>query len=134
MRLFKLTFLCFFLFSFSLIYAQQNPAEILTTLNRMTASSVLLNNGNSAIPLKNLEELKIGSFFACSALHRMLNKYEAVPNLTPCAFSNEKDLKNVNTLVVEVNDTLLTNPHFIERLDQLSKTKQLIIAGFGSYA
>ena len=134
MRLFKLTFLCFFLYNFSLVYAQQNPAEILTTLNRMTASSVLLNNGNSAIPLKNLEELKIGSFFASPALHRMLNKYEVVPNLTPSAFSNDKDLKRVNTLVVEVNDTLLTNPHFIERLDQLSKTKQLIIAGFGSYA
>lgn len=134
MRLFKLSLFFLFCFNLSVVCAQQNPVEVLTTLNRMTASSVLLNNEKSIIPLKKLQERKMGSLFASAALNRLLNKYESVPNLSTGAFSNDSDLKHFNTLIIEVNDTLLTNAHFIDRLHQLSKTKQLIIAGFGSYA
>src|SRR5690606_7780594 len=131
--LFILLFSCTFL-----ACAQNKPVDFLTNQNRLKATTVLLNNSELVIPLKNLETLKIASIFASSSMTSILTNYDSISNFSSVFLENEEynnsfdTLSNFNTLIVQVDDKLLADKKFMEALQSISKNKQLIIAGFGS--
>ena len=130
-----------FILLFSSIFfacAQNKPVDFLTNQNRLKATAVLLNNSESLIPLKNLNTLKIASIFTSPSMSSILTKYDSISNLNSL-FQVEEDyqngldtINNFNTLIIQVDDKLLSNKRFIETLENVSKKTQLIITGFGS--
>jgi len=87
----------------------------------------LLNNEDSIIPLKELENRTIGSINADVPFDSILNKYEFVQAVLP-----GDDAQNFNTLIVQVNDRIFSDSLFISDLRNYAKTKQLVISGIGS--
>src|SRR5690606_13449509 len=139
MHLSRYSTLFILLFS-SIIFAcaQNKPVDFLTNQNRLKATAVLLNNSESLIPLKNLNTLKIASIFTSPSMSSILTKYDSISNLNSL-FQVEEDyqngldtINNFNTLIIQVDDKLLSNKRFIETLENVSKKTQLIITGFGS--
>lgn len=112
--------------------AQENPEEILTSQNRILGSTVVLNNSESVIPLNKLAEKKIAVAYGTPAFDSILNRYAKVEYLTPDRFDKRKELDDFNTLIVQVNEALLLNPDFVSQLTDLSKRKNLVVAGFGN--
>jgi len=117
--------------------AQNKPVDFLTNQNRLKATTVLLNNSELVIPLKNLETLKIASIFASPSMSSILTKYDSISNLSSVFQENEEYSNNLdrlsdfNTLIIQVDDKRLADKNFIEALKSISKDKQLIVAGFG---
>ncbi|MFB5945701.1 serine hydrolase domain-containing protein [Albibacterium profundi] len=91
-------------------------------------TTVVLNNSTSKIPLKQLDERKIASMNADVTFDSLLNFYAAVSPILP-----GDDVREYNTLIVELNDRLLADAQFIESLKGYNKTEDLIIVGKGSY-
>jgi len=124
----RLILIIAFLFSCSFYAcAQKKPIEKLSERNRLQSSIVLLNNEDSIIPLKGLETRTIGSINADVPFDSILNKYEFVQAVLP-----GDDAPNFNTLIVQVNDRILSDSLFISSLKNYTKTKQLVISGIGS--
>jgi CubicO group peptidase (beta-lactamase class C family) len=106
-------------------------------------STVLLNNGNQLVPLKNLQELtiasvNIGSAYA-SEFDSILNKYTSVQSFESTVYNHDMlsfndlndDLKFFNTLIVQVTDQSLNDPRTIPLLLDLQLNKQLIVSLYG---
>jgi len=112
--------------------AQKRAEDILTTQNRIKTTTVLLNNSSSTIPIKNLEDCKIASIYGSSTLDSTLSRYASINRLRSSSFENDTTLTDYNTLLVQVNDELLSDTLLLKQLKNIPHSIQLIIAGFGS--
>ena len=115
----------------------------LTAINSIINSTVLLNNHNQIIPLKALEKKQIASINLGlpqqQLLDSMLNKYTKVTPFSAANYSNlpdlntlEDDLKYYNTVVVSLASTESNNARYINFINTMAQSKQVIVALFGN--
>ena len=103
-------------------------------------STVLLNNKNQLIPLKNIQDLKIasvniGSSYA-SVFDSILNKYALVQSFSSTSYNFDAlsmddlsdDLKFCNTVIIQVTDQSLNDPRTIPFILDNQKNKQIIVS------
>ena len=105
-------------------------------------STTLLNNGNYAIPLQNLDQLKIASVHFSNAnaagFDSLLNKYSKVAIFNGNDYTGVKnlddlsaDLKWYNTVILQLNEADLSNPLLFNFISSTQKLKTVIISLFG---
>jgi CubicO group peptidase (beta-lactamase class C family) len=118
-------------------------SEILANLNTISSNLVLLNNHESLIPLKSLEKLTIASvalsFPNANPFDSLLNKYTKITSYNSGNYSNavnlndlEDDLKYFNMVIIALPSSATNDARNINFIQSLSKSKQVIIALFGS--
>lgn len=106
------------------------------------STTVLLNNSEEIIPLRNLQSKTIASVNINTAyaaqFDSTLNKYSKVASFfTPDVPSIKVDsliegLKPFNTIILSLNDGLLNNPEVQKFIQKLQKNKQLILTVYGN--
>jgi CubicO group peptidase (beta-lactamase class C family) len=105
-------------------------------------STVLLNNGQSLIPLKELSQLNIASIHFsypyAAAFDSLLNKYSRIQSFNGMDYVGIKtpemldfDTKLSNTLIVQLTDADMANPQIVSFINNNRRTKNVIIAYFG---
>lgn len=109
--------------------AQKKQTNILSDGLETAASTVVLNNSDGDIPLKKLDERKIASINADASFDSLLAYYADVSSILP-----GEEVKQFNTLIVEINDKLLADAQFMQSLKDYNKTEDLIIVGKGPYS
>lgn len=105
----------------------------------IAASTILLNNKQKLIPIKNLQQkiasVNIGTGNA-AIFDSLLNKYALVDNFftdtTGAAYNNLSiDLKFYNTVIVQLNAILLLQKSTMAFLYDVQKSKQLLLVVYG---
>ena len=120
-----------------------NNERKLTIANTISKTTVVLNNQDTIIPLKSLEKKTIASVslsFAYSVVFDSLaNKYDKVTSFSADSYRDsvnlndlEDDLKYYNTVLVSIDDQNITKARYINFINNISKTKKLILAFFGN--
>jgi CubicO group peptidase (beta-lactamase class C family) len=105
-------------------------------------STVLLNNVQGLIPLKELSQLNIASIHFsypyAAGFDSLLNKYSKVQAFNGMEYVGVQgpgvldfDIKFYNTLIVQLTDADLANPQIINFVNENHWFKNLIIAYFG---
>lgn len=125
--------------------AQEHSAneKKLSISNAITRSTVLLNNQDSIIPLRKLEKKNIASVslnFAYSAVFDSLaNKYDKITSFSADSYKDsvnlndlEDDLKYYSTILISIDDQNASNAKYINFINSISKTKEIIISYFGN--
>lgn len=109
-------------------------------------STVLLNNKDQLIPLKNLQNLNIASVNIGSAysaeFDSLSNKYALVQSFASAAYNYDMltfndlndDLKFYSTIIIQVTDQSLQDPRTLPFLLDLQRSKQLIVSLSGEAA
>ena len=118
----------------------RNNEQFIKEERNVEQSTVLLNNKNHLIPLKNIQDLSIasvniGSSYA-SVFDSILNKYALVQSFSSTAYNSDAlsmddlndDLKFYNTVIVQVTDQSLNDPRTIPFILDIQKNKQMIIS------
>jgi CubicO group peptidase (beta-lactamase class C family) len=106
-------------------------------------ATVLLNNGQSLIPLKALSELTIASIHFsypyAAGFDSLLNKYSKIKSFNGMEYVGMKgpgaldfDTKLYNTLIVQLTDADLANPQIISFINDNRVAKNMVIAFFGN--
>ena len=114
----------------------------LNTLNKIISNTVLLNNQNKVVPLLELQKKNIASvnlgFSYQHITDSLLNKYARVTSFTAERYKDaatlnelEDDLKYFNTVVVMISAQQMTNSKYMNFVQTLAKSKQVIIGLFG---
>lgn len=120
----------------------QRNEQWLLRQKEIAATTVLLNNKAGIIPIINLEQ-KIASVDLGTAnantFDSLLNKYTTVTtfraDVTDTVFENlSLDLKYYNTVIVQVPAGSLQNNRTLTFLQDVQKSKQLVLVAFGSPA
>ncbi|HEX8333902.1 MAG TPA: hypothetical protein VF622_14880, partial [Segetibacter sp.] len=118
---------------------QQN-LEWLQQQKQIAGSTVLLNNRQRRVPIKDIEQ-KIASVNLgvanASIFDSLLNKYTTVNsfpvNATDSAFRNlSLDLKLYNTIIVQAATAVLNDKRTVTFLSDVQKSKQLILVVYGN--
>lgn len=115
----------------------------LTTINRIINSTVLLNNHNQLIPLKGLDKKQIASVSLGlpqqQVLDSMLNKYTKVSTFNAADYQAqpdlnflEDDLKYFSTVVISLPSGESNNARFVNFINTIAKSKEVIVALFGN--
>jgi hypothetical protein len=112
----------------------------LTEWKSVESSTVLLNNEEELVPLKDLMPLtiasvNIGSAYA-SEFDSILNKYTSIHSFASAVYNHDMqsfndlndDLKFYNTVIVQVTDQSLNDPRTIPLLLDLQLNKSLIVS------
>jgi CubicO group peptidase (beta-lactamase class C family) len=105
-------------------------------------STVLLNNGQSLIPLKALSQLSIASIHFsypyASGFDSLLSKYSKIQSFNGMDYVGIKtpdvldfDTKLYNTLIVQLTDADMANPQIVGFINNNRRSKNVIIAYFG---
>ncbi|WP_419802732.1 serine hydrolase domain-containing protein [Mucilaginibacter sp.] len=121
---------------------QQNQG-FLAAKRSIESSTVLLNNQNQVVPVKNLDQQKIASvhfnFENTLVFDSLLNKYAKVSSFDAAAYGSPKtldnlvfDLKFYTTVIVQLNKQDLENPALMLFLSTINQQKNLIVACFGT--
>ena len=121
---------------------QQNQG-FLAAKRSIESSTVLLNNQNQLVPIKNLDQQKIASvhfnFENTLVFDSLLNKYAKVSSFDAAAYGSPKtldnlvfDLKFYTTVIVQLNKQDLENPALMLFLSTINQQKNLIVACFGA--
>jgi len=121
---------------------QQNQG-FLAAKRSIESSTVLLNNQNQLVPVKNLDQQKIASirfgFENASVFDSLLNKYTKVESFNAASYIGNKtlndllfDLKFYTTVIVQLNNKDLENPALMPFLSMLDQHKNLIVGIFGA--
>jgi CubicO group peptidase (beta-lactamase class C family) len=140
---------CFIILSgFILVHSAcaQNPPftgkNYVKEENLVEKATILLNNGQQMVPLKELSQLNIASIhfsypFA-AGFDSLLNKYSASQSFNGMDYVGIKgagvldfDTKLYNTLIVQLTDADLANPQIVSFVYDNYKAKNLVIAFFG---
>ena len=106
-------------------------------------STVLLNNGSYLIPLQNLEQLRIASVHFsntyAAGFDSLLNKYEKITVFDGNSYIAPKslddlsnDLRMFNTIIIQLNESDLSNPQLAGFVAYNQRIKNVVIALFGS--
>lgn len=122
---------------------QTNERRLAENSN-VAKSTVLLNNKQLLIPIKDLENSRIasvnmGASFS-SNFDSLLNKYTAVTSFTATDYHSDSlnlddlsdDLKFFNTVIIQITDETLKDPRTLPFLLDNQKNKQIILALFGA--
>lgn len=118
-------------------------AEILANINTISSNTVLLNNHENTIPLKAIDKMSIASvslsFPYAMAFDSLLNKYTKVTSFNSTAYQSsttlnnlEDDLKYFNTVIISLSAEASSDARNMNFLLSLAKSKQVIVALFGS--
>ena len=121
---------------------QQNQS-FLAAKRSIESSTVLLNNQNQLVLIKNLDQQKIASihfgFENASVFDSLLNKYTKVQSFDAATYTGSKtlnnllfDLKFYTTVIVQLNKQDLDNSALMSFLSMLDQQKKLIVACFGA--
>ena len=121
---------------------QQNQS-FLAAKRSIETSTVLLNNQNQLVPIKNLDQQKIASvhfgFENTSVFDSLLNKYTKVQTFNAAFYDADRSLNNLlfdlkfySTVIVQLNKNDLNNPAIVPFLTMLDQQKNLIVACFGA--
>jgi CubicO group peptidase (beta-lactamase class C family) len=105
-------------------------------------ATVLLNNAQGTIPLKELSQLSIASvhfsYPFTAGFDSLLNKYSKIQSFNGMEYVGVKtpaeldfDTKLFNTLIVQLTDADLANPQIAAYITQSRHAKNVIIAYFG---
>ncbi len=105
-------------------------------------STVLLNNAQNQIPLKELGQLTIASIHFSypytAAFDSLLNKYSSIESFDGMAYVGlpgqgvlDFDTKLYNTLIVQLTDADMANPQVVSFIGENRRSKNLVIAYFG---
>lgn len=114
----------------------------LTVANSIAKATVLLNNQESVIPLKGLDKKNIASvslsYAFSSVFDSLANKYGKITSFSAEVYKDsvnlndlEDDLKYFNTILIEIDDQNIAQAKYINFINSISKTKQVIISFFG---
>ena len=109
---------------------------------KVEKATVLLNNGQGLIPLKELSELNIASIHFsypyAAGFDSLLNKYTKVQSFNGMDYVGIKtpaeldfDTKLYNTLIIQLTDADMANPQIATYISENRKLKNVIIAYFG---
>src|SRR5690554_4690172 len=126
------TFYIILLFLFSICACAQETEDIITRQNRTEFATVLLNNSEAIIPLKDLEARRIVSINGNPSFDSTLSNYALVSSIKLLQFKELNDKDNFNTLIIRADSTFLLDQHFVNQIKSIAKSKQLIITIFGS--
>ncbi|MBV8389702.1 MAG: serine hydrolase [Mucilaginibacter sp.] len=105
-------------------------------------STVLLNNAQSQIPLKELGQLTIASIHFSypytAAFDSLLNKYSSIQSFNGMEYVGlpgqgvlDFDTKLYNTLIVQLTDADMANPQVVSFISEKRQSKNVVIAYFG---
>jgi CubicO group peptidase (beta-lactamase class C family) len=105
-------------------------------------STVLLNNAQNQLPLKELGQLAIASIHFsyphAAVFDSLLNKYSAIESFNGMAYVGlpgqgvlDFDTKLYNTLIVQLTDADMANPQIVSFIGENRRSKNLVIAYFG---
>jgi CubicO group peptidase (beta-lactamase class C family) len=122
--------------------AQSPGLAYLKEQKLVESSTVLLNNDNYLIPLRNIGNLKIASIHLsntfATAFDSLLNKYAKVQSFSVAGYLGKQnfvhlttDLKPYNTLIVQLNEADLDKPELIKFITDNQHIKNVIVAYFG---
>ncbi|MFC5285091.1 serine hydrolase domain-containing protein [Pedobacter alpinus] len=106
-------------------------------------NTVVLNNADEIIPLKNLEKRSIASidlgFSHSITFDSLLNKYSQVDPFNGNIYASNNQFKNLiddlkfyNTVIVSLSDVSVFNTDVLNFVKELQEKKQLIITLFGN--
>lgn len=121
--------------------AQNSGMAFLRDEKQVEKSTVLLNNDNSLVPLKNISNLKIVSIHLSNpyarAFDSLLNKYTYVASVDVGDHAGRTvanlstDIRNYNTLIIQLTEADLGNTTLLHLIADNQKKKNLIVAYFG---
>ncbi|MBC6109145.1 serine hydrolase domain-containing protein [Pedobacter fastidiosus] len=144
-RLFILAAASFFNVLCLLACAQEHVTneKKLSITNAITQTTVLLNNQDSIIPLKNLEKKSIASvslsFAYSSVFDSLANKYDKITSFSADSYKDsvnlndlEDDLKYYSTVIISIDDQSINKAKYINFINSISKSKEVIVAFFGN--
>jgi CubicO group peptidase (beta-lactamase class C family) len=118
-------------------------ASYLTEANLVQQSTVLLNNEQNIIPLRDLDKITVASvrFSSPNAMvfDSLLSKYTAIKAFNGMNYMGAEgmramsdDLKMYSTLVLQVTDVDLNNPRVLEFIGINAKLQKLAIVYWGN--
>jgi CubicO group peptidase (beta-lactamase class C family) len=121
---------------------RQNETR-LSSINTVINSTVLLNNQSNLVPIKELDKKNIASvnlgFTHQRAMDSLLNKYARVTSVTAEKYRDsvnlndlEDDLKYYNTIIISLTDVEAANAKYINFIFSITKSKNVIVALYGS--
>jgi CubicO group peptidase (beta-lactamase class C family) len=121
--------------------SHQENQSWLEKVKETESSTVVLNNQDDVIPIKNLEHLKIASvnlgFGEYAVLDSMFNKYKHTAQVSYLKDTEnglgvlQDDLKFFNTVIIALSDSSLKDTAIIKFIRNLSPKKKVILALFG---
>src|ERR1700761_3334603 len=105
-------------------------------------ATVLLNNAQQTIPLKELGQLNIASihfsYQYAAGFDSLLNKYSHVQSFNGMDYVGIKtpdelefDTKLYNTLIIQLTNADLANPQILAYINDKHRLKNVVIAFFG---
>lgn len=115
----------------------------LSITNAITQTTVLLNNQDSIIPLKMLEKKSVASvslsFAYSSVFDSLANKYDKITSFSADSYKDsvnlndlEDDLKYFSTVIISVDDQSVNKAKYVNFINSISKSKEVIVAFFGN--
>ncbi len=115
----------------------------LTAINSIINSTVVLNNHDQLIPVKGLDKKKVASVNLGlpqqQVIDSMLNKYTKVTAFNAADYKDQRDLnfleddlKYYSTVVVSLSSGESNNARYINFINTLAKSKEVIVALFGN--
>lgn len=139
---FLLILLAFTLFNSA---CAQNPSPGQAYVNeerQVEKSTVLLNNENYLIPLRNIGNLKIASIHFSNAyaagFDSLLNKYANVQSFKIANYVGANNINNLsadvkfyNTLIIQLNEADANNPQIVKFIADNQAIKNVVVAFFG---
>jgi len=122
--------------------AQNSGVAYLKEEKKVEQSTVLLNNGDYLVPLRNIGNLKIASIhfsnIYAAGFDSLLNKYAKVQLFNGSNNPDAKkinslsaDLKLFNTLIIQTTEADLNNPQVIKLITDNQHIKNVVVAYFG---
>jgi CubicO group peptidase (beta-lactamase class C family) len=121
--------------------AQNQGQAFLKEQKLVEKSTVLLNNDNYLIPLRNIGNLKIASIHLsnpyAAGFDSLLNKYAKVRSVSIADYAGKRmsnlnnDLKPYNTLIVQANEADLNNAQLVKFITDNQRNRNVIVAYFG---
>lgn len=115
----------------------------LTAINSIISSTVVLNNHDEIIPLKGLDKKKVASVNLGlpqqQVIDSMLNKYTKITAFNASDYKDQRDLnfleddlKYYTTVVVSLSSGESNTARYINFINTLAKSKEVIVALFGN--
>ncbi|MES2807537.1 MAG: serine hydrolase [Bacteroidota bacterium] len=105
-------------------------------------STILLNNNNALIPLRNIGNLKIVSIHLANphavGFDSLLNKYTKVQSVDLNEVVGKRsgylnvDLRQYNTIIVQLTEADINNQQLVKLITDNQKIKNVIVAYFGN--
>lgn len=110
---------------------------------QVATSTVLLNDKQFLLPLKDLDKAKVASvhflYPFATPFDSLLNKYTKVDSFNGAEYTGARnsahlsdDIKMYNTIILSLSESDLTNPQVAAFITNTQKLKNLVVVVFGS--